>query len=182
MHCLCKQCSRSQLIWICTVYLSVFEFISTIWIKKSGWLKIRSRHGILSLFSIKRVNPSLAEHHMPCLNKQCRSRSVEEANWSGSALFVIKYVNFYQKLRLSNLIGWRLEVGVASWFIQHDKGKVDMIHLGCVLPFFKEDNFCLTSCTPGSFLKRKRFLARKGVYSKRKEFAPLRGANSFLLE
>ena len=29
----------------------------------------------------------------------------EEANWSGSALFVIKYVNFYQKPRSSNLIG-----------------------------------------------------------------------------
>ena len=38
----------------------------------------------------------------------------EEANWSGSALFVIKYVNLYQKLRSSNLIGWKLEVGVAS--------------------------------------------------------------------
>ena len=38
----------------------------------------------------------------------------EEANWSGSALYVIKYVNFYQKLRSSNLIGWKLEVGVAS--------------------------------------------------------------------
>ena len=40
----------------------------------------------------------------------------EEANWSGSALFVIKYVNFYQKPRSSNLIGWKLEVGVASLF------------------------------------------------------------------
>ena len=59
----------------------------------------------------------------------------EEANWSGSALFIIKYVNFYQnpgssnligwkyvwkyvnfyqKPRSSNLIGWKLEVGVAS--------------------------------------------------------------------
>ena len=38
----------------------------------------------------------------------------EEANWSGSALFVNKYVNFYQKPRSSNLIGWKLEVGVAS--------------------------------------------------------------------
>ena len=37
-----------------------------------------------------------------------------EANWSGSALFVIKYVNLYQKLWLSNLSGWKLEVGVAS--------------------------------------------------------------------
>ena len=63
-------------------------------------------------------NPSLAEHDMPCFSKQCRSRSVgfcsEEANWSGSALFVIKYVNSYQKPRSSNLIGWKLEVGVAS--------------------------------------------------------------------
>ena len=38
----------------------------------------------------------------------------EEANWSGSALFAIKYVNFYQKPGSSNLIGWKLEVGVAS--------------------------------------------------------------------
>ena len=38
----------------------------------------------------------------------------EEANSSGSALFVIKYVNFYPKPGSSNLIGWKLEVGVAS--------------------------------------------------------------------
>ena len=48
---------------------------------------------------------------MSCLSKHCRSRSdqlvSEEANWSVSALFVIKYVNFYQKPRLSNLIGWK---------------------------------------------------------------------------
>ena len=44
----------------------------------------------------------------------------EEANWSGSALFVVKYVNFYQKPESSNLIGWKLEAGVASKFIQHD--------------------------------------------------------------
>ena len=37
-----------------------------------------------------------------------------EANWSGSALFVIKYVIFNQKPGSSNLIGWKLEVGVAS--------------------------------------------------------------------
>ena len=45
-----------------------------------------------------------------------------EANRSGSALFVIKYVNFYQKPGSSNLIGLELEVGMASQFIQHDKG------------------------------------------------------------
>ena len=29
-----------------------------------------------------------------------------EANWSGSALFVIQYVNLYQMSGLCNLIGW----------------------------------------------------------------------------
>ena len=38
----------------------------------------------------------------------------EEGIWSGSALIVIKYVNFYQKLGSSNLISWKLEVGEAS--------------------------------------------------------------------
>ena len=53
---------------------------------------------------------------MPWLCKQCRSRSVGflEANWSGSALFVIQYVNLYQQSGLSNLTGWQLEMGVAS--------------------------------------------------------------------
>ena len=37
-----------------------------------------------------------------------------EANWSGSALFVIKYLNLYEQLGSSHLIGWKLEVGVAS--------------------------------------------------------------------
>ena len=46
----------------------------------------------------------------------------EEANWSGSALFVIKYVNLYQKPGSSYLIGWKLVVGMASSFIQHEKG------------------------------------------------------------
>ena len=38
----------------------------------------------------------------------------EEANWSESALFVIKYVNLYKQSRSSNLIGWKLEEGMAS--------------------------------------------------------------------
>ena len=52
--CLCKQCWsrsdgfwRSQLIWICTVCHQVCEFIATIQIKLSDWLKIQSGHGIL---------------------------------------------------------------------------------------------------------------------------------------
>ena len=38
----------------------------------------------------------------------------EEDNWSGSALFALKYVNLYQQPGSSNLIGWKLEVGGAS--------------------------------------------------------------------
>ena len=38
----------------------------------------------------------------------------EEANWSGSALFAIKYANLYQQSGSSNLIGWKLEMGAAS--------------------------------------------------------------------
>ena len=61
---------------------------------------------VVSDYSISSVkfNPSFAEHDMHCLSKQRR------ANRSGSALFVIKYVNFYQKPESSNLIGWKLEV------------------------------------------------------------------------
>ena len=46
----------------------------------------------------------------------------EEANWSGSALFAIKYDNLYQQSGSSNLIGWKLEMDMASEFIQQDKG------------------------------------------------------------
>ena len=38
----------------------------------------------------------------------------EEANWSGSALFVIQYMNLYEKHGSSNLSGWQLDVGVTS--------------------------------------------------------------------
>ena len=38
----------------------------------------------------------------------------EEVNWSGSALFAIKYVTLYQQPGTNNLIGWHLEVGKAS--------------------------------------------------------------------
>ena len=58
--------------------------ISTFWLQKVAYL------GLCSTFNIKTIpaskttfrqyksglNPSLAEHNMPCLSKQCRSRSV----------------------------------------------------------------------------------------------------------
>ena len=37
-----------------------------------------------------------------------------EANWSESALFAIKYLYLYQHPGSSNLLGWKLEVGVAA--------------------------------------------------------------------
>ena len=45
---------------------------------------------------------------MPCLPNSVDPDQLasEEANWSGSALFVIQYVNLYQQSELSNLIGW----------------------------------------------------------------------------
>ena len=63
-----------------------------------------------------RINPFHAKHDIPCLSKQCDPDQLasEEANWSGSALFAIKYVNLYQQTVSSNLIGWKLEMGVAS--------------------------------------------------------------------
>ena len=65
------------------------------------------------------LNPSLAEHDMPTCPVLANSvdpdqLASEEANLSGSALFVIKYVNFYQNSGSSNLIGWKLKVGVVS--------------------------------------------------------------------
>ena len=58
---------------------------------------------------------------MPCLYRVDPDQlASSEANWSGSTLFVTKYVNLYQQPGSSNLTGWKLEVGVAS--IQHDKG------------------------------------------------------------
>ena len=68
------------------------------------------------------LNPSLAEQDMPLANSVDTYQLVsEEANWSVSALFIIKYVSFYQKPGLSYLIGWKLEVGMASGFIQQGK-------------------------------------------------------------
>ena len=72
------------------------------------WQCNSGRFPTVTLYLLKTTCPVLANSVDP---DQLAS---EEANWSGSALFAIKYVNFYQKPRSSNLIGWKLEVGVAS--------------------------------------------------------------------
>ena len=77
----------------------------TVW---SGYILFSIPLGILTLLLLSTTCPVLANSVDP---DQLAS---EEANWSGSALFVIKYVNFYQKPGSSNLIGWKLKVGVAS--------------------------------------------------------------------
>ena len=53
ISCFCKQCRsrsvgfwRSQLMWICTICHLLYEYISTISIKESEWLTIRSGRGI----------------------------------------------------------------------------------------------------------------------------------------
>ena len=46
----------------------------------------------------------------------------EANNSTASALFVIKYVTSIKTPGSSNLIGWKLEVGVESQFIQQGKG------------------------------------------------------------
>ena len=57
------------------------------------------------------VNPWPAE---PGYTLPLQTVYSEVANWSGYALFVINYVNLYKQSRSSNLIGLKLEVGVAS--------------------------------------------------------------------
>ena len=76
----------------------------------------------------------------------------EEANWSGSALFVIKYVNLYQKSGSSNLIGWKLEVGVASKFIQHDKGLTSISPFYYLLMCLKTSGWVAKSLTQDQML------------------------------
>ena len=69
-----------------------------------------------------KVNPCLAEpiYALPLQTVDPDQLTSEEAIWSGSPLFIIQYVNLYQPSWSSNLIGWKLEEGMASLFIQND--------------------------------------------------------------
>ena len=77
---------------------------------KIEWrLHIRSTKDNLTLVPCwTRIYPAFANSIDPY------QLSSEEANWSGSTLFIIQYLNLYQLSGLSNLIGWQLEMGVAS--------------------------------------------------------------------
>ena len=69
-----------------------------------AWLSKYLRQ-LLSLWT--RIYPAFANSVDP---DQLTSK---KANWSGSALSAIQYVNLYQQSGSSNLIGWKLEVGMA---------------------------------------------------------------------
>ena len=58
------------------------------------------------------VSPCPAEPRYTCDDPD--QLASEEAKWSGSALFAIKYVILYQQLGSNNLTGWKLKVCVAS--------------------------------------------------------------------
>ena len=78
------------------------------------------------IFTLTRV---LLNLDIRCFWQQCRFTSVgffrsqlEKANLSGSAMLFIKNMDLFQQPGSSNMIGRKLEVGVASEFIQHGKG------------------------------------------------------------
>ena len=71
-----------------------------------------------ALFS-SRINPCPAEPGYAMLLQITNSVEPDqlassEANWSGSALFLSLSLNLYQQPGSSNLIGWQIELGVAS--------------------------------------------------------------------
>ena len=64
------------------------------------------------MFLLPDINPTDPWYTLPA-NSADPDQLASEANWSGSALFVIENVNLYQQPGWSNLIGWKLDMGVA---------------------------------------------------------------------
>ena len=73
------------------------------WVMCSRLFSGKNKKNILTLVLLSLDVPAFANSVDP---DQLAS---SEANWSGSALFAIKYVNLYQKSGSSNLIGWKLK-------------------------------------------------------------------------
>ena len=79
-------------------------------------------HYVLKSFYNNLLNLILLNPDMHCLCKQCRSRSF--GVWRNQLIWIgTVYHSVYQQSGSSNLTGWQLEVGVASFFIQHGKDK-----------------------------------------------------------
>ena len=79
-----------------------------------NWLLAGWKRAVLTLVLL---NPDIS-----CLANSIDSDQLasEEYNWSGSTLFVIKYVNFNQRPGSNNLVGLKLEVGLTSYIIYHN--------------------------------------------------------------
>ena len=69
---------------------------------------------VIKLSCWTRIWPAFSNRSIGFFSVDPDPMASEEANWSGSALFVVQYVNLYQQPRSSNLNVWKLEVGVAS--------------------------------------------------------------------
>ena len=90
-----------------TLYCQWFGLLVRLYLCMTGtYVEIYTDHFPLHCWT--RIYPAFANSVDP---DQLAS---SEANWSGSALFAIKYLNLQKQSVSSNLIGWKLEEGVAS--------------------------------------------------------------------
>ena len=76
-------------------------------------LSHRGRHLYLLQHTPINLSPAEPGYVLPLQTIDPDQLASEEANWSESALFAIKYVNLYQQSGSNNLIGWKLEMGMA---------------------------------------------------------------------
>ena len=72
----------------------------------------KKKNNVANILTLVLLNPDICPAFANSVDPD--QLASEEANWSGSTLFVIKYVNLYQIPESSHVIGWKLEVGVAS--------------------------------------------------------------------
>ena len=79
------------------------------WRKESSKTLIHSLQITVNVLTLVLLNPDIT-----FANSVDPDQLASEANWSGSALFAIHYVNLYQHSGSSNLIGWQLVMDVAS--------------------------------------------------------------------
>ena len=125
------------------------------------------------------LNPDI-----PCLCKQCRSKSV--GFWRSQLFWictvVMKYLNLYEQLWSSNLIGWKIRsrLGILIYSAGqglsrlHTPGRFS-VSFSKFFKVFQRKTICVPSClrfcTPSPFWKE--------IYSKTKKLLPV-GANTFL--
>ena len=105
--CLDKNAWMHKIIWAFLIYIMPSRSFLIAWFithpgqtcEYSTWLYYCTKIHTLTFILLNMTNPTFANSVDP---DQLAS---EEANWSGSALFAIKYVNWYQQPGSSDLIG-----------------------------------------------------------------------------